>query len=70
MPWKADSVGSSKAGLGAFFASQAPPLQELALRRPESYNYCGVEIFAPLVVAANEWAASPPAEWAADGRGL
>jgi tRNA (guanine-N7-)-methyltransferase len=42
-------------------------LQELALRRPESYNYCGVEIFAPLVVAANEWAASPPAEWAADG---
>ena len=33
-------------------------LQELALRRPESYNYCGVEIFAPLVVAANDWVAS------------
>ena len=33
-------------------------MQELALRRPESYNYCGVEIFAPLVVAANEWVAS------------
>ena len=33
-------------------------LQELALRRPESYNYCGVEIFAPIVVAANEWVAA------------
>lgn len=36
-------------------------LQDLALRRPESYNYCGVEIFAPLVVAANEWAAKAAA---------
>ena len=33
-------------------------LQRLAQRRPASYNYVGVEIFAPLVAAANGWAAA------------
>jgi tRNA (guanine-N7-)-methyltransferase len=30
-------------------------LQQMARKYPRAFNYCGVEIFAPLVAAANSW---------------